>query len=139
MSDRENVDAITLLNEPGLEFRYNQRVADPHAGLSLFGPYDADLPAHPKGIVYGLIGTPEGTDAFEGWSQRIRKPILTEGHPTDELLDRKKHALWPPISDSTLPLTQRGTAGPRGRTDWIAKRCFTRRAIVIPITAPTKS
>ena len=112
MSDRENADAITLLNEPGLEFRYNQRVADPHAGLSLFGPYDADLPAHPKGIVYGLIGTPEGIDAFEGWSQRIRKPILTEGHPSDELLDRKQHALWPsyPGFDAAFDATWHGRA-----------------------------
>jgi hypothetical protein len=112
MSDPEDVNVVTLLGEPGLEFRYDQRVADPHAGLSLFGPYDADLPAHPKGIVYGLIGTPEGIDAFEVWSQRIRKPILTEGHPTDELLDRKQHALWPsyPGFDAAFDSTWHGRA-----------------------------
>jgi len=36
------------LEEPQLEFRYTQRTQDPKEGLSIFGPYDADQPSHPK-------------------------------------------------------------------------------------------
>jgi hypothetical protein len=41
---------LTVLDEPRLEFRYGQGMADPHDGLSLFGPYDAGLPSQPKNI-----------------------------------------------------------------------------------------
>lgn len=119
MSDSADQNGLTLLSEPGLEFRYGQRLPDPHTGLSLFGPYDADLPAHPRGVVYGLIGTPEGIEAFEQWSQRIKSPILTEGHPTDELLDRKQHALWPsyPGFDAAFDATWPGRAAWTHRLD----------------------
>jgi len=69
---------MVLLPEPNLEFRYGQEVADPRDGLSLFGPYDADSPAHPRNIVYGAIGTGAGLERLGRWSKSIVQPVLTE-------------------------------------------------------------
>jgi len=80
---------LTVFPEPPIEFRYGQRLEDPHDGLSLFGPYDTDAPSHPRNITYGVIGTEEGIAAFERWSQKINGPILPE-----EGLDK---TLWPPF------------------------------------------
>ena len=103
---------IRLAPEPTLEFRHGQRLVDPHAGLGLFGPYDADSPAHPRGIAYGLIGTPEGIAAFERWSQLMCRPLLAEGDDSAELADRKHHALWPsfPGFESAFDSTWHGRA-----------------------------
>lgn len=86
--------SISILGEPELEFRYGQRVVDPHVGLALFGPYDADTPSAPKGIVYGLTGTPEGVRAFLDFARVISGPVrsVTSG---DNLEDQKKRLLWP--------------------------------------------
>lgn len=81
-------DQIVILPEPFLEFRYGQRVVHPRDGLSIFGPFDADLPSHPASISYGLVGTPEGTKAFAQFATRISAPVLDE----DKDLDRR---LWP--------------------------------------------
>jgi len=67
-----------ILAEPEIEFRYQQRVHDPRDGLSLFGPFDADLPSHPESIIYGVIGTREGIEKLNLWSRRIIGPVLTE-------------------------------------------------------------
>jgi hypothetical protein len=56
-------DIIQILPEPELEFRYGQKLHDPHDGLGLFGPYTTDAPSHPKNIVYGVIGPKEGVTA----------------------------------------------------------------------------
>lgn len=40
---------LLRLTEPLLAFRHGQIAKDPHRGLSLFGPYDADL--NPPGWV----------------------------------------------------------------------------------------
>lgn len=94
---------ISILQEPELEFRFGQKVHDPHDGLALFGPYDTDTPSHPKNITYGVIGTAEGIKAFKKWSEALNLPILPE---PDE--DNK---IWPPypgfeaIFHSTWPET----------------------------------
>ena len=93
---------ITILPEPELEFRYGQRLHDPHAGLALFGPFDSDAPSHPRSIVYGLIGPPEGVEAFKRWSDLLQDPIVkvpdvdprTGRAKVDE---RKLYLLWPPF------------------------------------------
>jgi len=72
-----------ILPEPDLEFRYGQRVCDPRDGLALFGPFDADTPAHPHSIVYGVIGTRIGIDAFRAWSKRFVRPVLTDARNYD--------------------------------------------------------
>lgn len=66
------------LSEPRLEFRYGQAVADPRRGLALFGPYDADAAAHPRGVAYAIVGTPSGLTAVEAFAERLAGPILPE-------------------------------------------------------------
>ena len=61
------------LAEPGLSFRYGQILTDPHDGLSLFGPYDTDMPSHPQNLTYGVIGTDEGVSAFARFSEALGK------------------------------------------------------------------
>ncbi len=78
---------VLVFPEPPLEFRYGQPMADPHDGLAMFGPYDADLPSHPRNIAYALIGPPRGIAAFTAWSNSIRGLI-----PSASNLDPR---LWP--------------------------------------------
>jgi hypothetical protein len=33
---------LMIFEEPDLEFRFGQKLKDPHDGLALFGPYDAN-------------------------------------------------------------------------------------------------
>ncbi len=89
-------DGISLLAEPALEFCHGQRMVDPHAGLALFGPYDAGAPSQPKSIAYGVIGTARGIDAFRTFSRRLVDPIVSQvyGHPSQS---RKPQLLWPPF------------------------------------------
>jgi hypothetical protein len=68
-------NAAVLLEESRLEFRYKQFLEDPHDGLSLFGPYGIDVSAHPKNLTIGVIGAPEGVQAFTRWSKSIRGPV----------------------------------------------------------------
>lgn len=67
---------IQIFPEPLIEFRYGQKLRDPHTGLALFGPYDADSSSHPKTIVYGVVGTREGNSAFVEWVRKMNKPIF---------------------------------------------------------------
>ncbi len=78
---------LVVLDEPTLEFRYGQGMADPHDGLSIFGPYDADQPSHPENISYGCVGTAQGLEAFAQWSSVLSSPI----YPKQGLDER----LWP--------------------------------------------
>lgn len=88
--------SITVLPEPALEFRYNQLVEDPHAGLALFGPFDTDFSGRPTGITYGVVGTPEGIELFGAFSSKICKPIISQpyGDPDE---NKKPQLLWPPF------------------------------------------
>ena len=79
---------VNVLSEPNLEFRYGQQVSNPHDGLSLFGPYDADLPGHPNSLSYGVVGTARGIELFSAWSES-----MTSAH-VDAPNDR--YQLWPP-------------------------------------------
>jgi hypothetical protein len=71
-------DVVTVLPETRLEFRHSQSVADPHDGLTLFGPYDADSQSQPKSISYALIGPKETIQSFERFSKDLNRPILCE-------------------------------------------------------------
>src|ERR1022692_4522216 len=73
--------SLKILPEPDLEFRYGQRTQDPHAGLGLFGPYSADSGSHPKSIVYGVIGSPQGVDAMHQWSQLMEQASVEPLEP----------------------------------------------------------
>lgn len=78
-------ETLRVLAEPSIEFRYGQHVSDPHDGLSMFGPFDADLPSHPKNISYGLVGSASGTQAFVKWGELIQRAILPEVGLDDRL------------------------------------------------------
>jgi hypothetical protein len=82
------LDDLTILKEPELIFRYGQRAIDPRAGLSLFGPYDADLPSHKRSLPYAVVGTPEGIADFLKFVGAVRGPIVS---PTGA----KSPTLWP--------------------------------------------
>lgn len=92
-----------ILPEPELEFRYGQRTHDPHAGLALFGPYSADASLHPKSIVYGVVGAPEGVDLFLEWSRLMQKAMVKAPEPKSrrgrKVLedDPTLYLLWPPF------------------------------------------
>ncbi len=81
--------SIIPFNEPELEFRYSQRTKDPHDGLSLFGPYDADMPSHPGSMPYILLGTKSGINKFERWSSLMNSPAIDA--------PRDNWQLWPPF------------------------------------------
>jgi hypothetical protein len=78
---------LEVFSEPRVEFRYGQGMEDPHDGLSLFGPYDTDLPSHPRNISYGAIGTRSGLERFSAWAQSIRAPVNSPGD--------KQARIWP--------------------------------------------
>jgi len=80
--------SIIAYDEPTLEFRYGQKVEDPHDGLTLFGPYDADLPSKPN-ITYIVIGEKSGITAFENWSNVMNLPWLNA--------PQENYSLWPPF------------------------------------------
>ncbi len=73
--------SLQVLPEPELEFRYRQRLQDPRDGLSLFGPYDADMPSHPRSIIYAAIGAVPSLRQLPEWSKSFAGPMLTESEP----------------------------------------------------------
>ena len=81
--------SIIVLNEPELEFRYTQKIADPRDGLTLFGPYDTDLPSKPSLPPYIVIGTDKGITDFKTWADAMNRPAFFE--PKENL------RLWPPF------------------------------------------
>jgi hypothetical protein len=87
---------FSVISEPNLEFRYGQRIPDPHAGLNLFGPFDAELPSHPRSITYGVVGTHDGIDQFRRFVKALNRPIISReyGNPEE---DQRGHLLWPPF------------------------------------------
>lgn len=81
------MSSATVLSEPTLEFRYGQRVTRPHDGLSLFGPFDADLGSRPGAVTYAVVGTSNGINAFSAFAKRMCGPVPEP--------DGKSAALWP--------------------------------------------
>lgn len=82
-------NSIIVLDEPELEFRYGQRVKDPHDGLALFGPYDADLPSQPGALTYIVLGTDDGIAKFSSWVKAMNRPIID--------VPDGNYRLWPPF------------------------------------------
>lgn len=78
--------SVTILDEPLLEFRYGQRLADPRDGLAIFGPCDCDESSHPKALTYAVVGPAEGVEAFQEWSRAMQRPAT---------FPRGKPRLWP--------------------------------------------
>lgn len=89
--------AALVLEEPLLEFRYGQKVADPRRGLELFGPFDTDSAVRPAGMTYAVVGRPEGISAFRTFSEDARRPIVSISYDEDPRRTLKDRLLWPPF------------------------------------------
>jgi hypothetical protein len=81
--------SVVVLDEPNLEFGFGQRVASPHDGLSLFGPYERGGPNHPASPAYLVLGTPDGVRLFGAWARHMSLPAA-DARPN-------AHRLWPPF------------------------------------------
>jgi len=91
-----NVGQIALLEEPKLEFRYGQITSDPHVGLGLFGPSDADEPAHPRAISYAVIGPEPGPTVLARFFEDVRRPVVSCAYGDPSRI-AKEQVLWPPF------------------------------------------
>lgn len=67
---------ILVLPEPTLLFGDARVTTDPHAGLSLFGPFDKMSPNRPLTIAYGVIGTASGISAFYDFIAKLSGPLF---------------------------------------------------------------
>jgi hypothetical protein len=61
--------SLMHIDEPLLEFRYDQKLAYPRDGLFLYGPVDGGRSA----IRYGVIGTSQGVERFARWAETIKR------------------------------------------------------------------
>lgn len=80
---------VLLLPEPQLAFRHQQAALDPHDGLAVFGPVDADSSTRPAVLSHGVVGTSEGLTAFGAWVRAVR--AVVEPGP------RRNPRIWPPF------------------------------------------
>lgn len=81
-------EAVSVLEEPSLEFGHGQHLHDPRNGLALFGPYDRDLPSRPGNVSYGVIGTLEGINRFHQFAETLTGPIVPESEQHSERIWR---------------------------------------------------
>lgn len=81
-------DRSIVFEEPDLEFRFGQLAKDPHDGLTLFGPFDADHPSSPA-LNYVALGSSDGLAALRNWTAAMSR-AWTDA-PDDNL------RLWPPF------------------------------------------
>ena len=88
--------SLVLLEEPTLEFRHGQRATDPHVGLGLFGPCDADEPGRPQGVPYAVVGAEPGPSGFLEFAESVRGPVVSCAYGDPDVLS-KDRALWPPF------------------------------------------
>lgn len=92
---------LTKLPEPQLAFRYNQAVADPRDGLTLFGPLDEC-----NGITYGIVGTKPSIDRFHRWLAQLQQPIINDytgiTRPYYPGFTAAFHATWQPHPTTTV-------------------------------------
>lgn len=69
---------LTVLEEPKLEFASGQLLEHPRDGLTLFGPVDSKGIRMPRHIRYGVIGTPDGIASVKAFMASLSRPVLTE-------------------------------------------------------------
>src|SRR5262245_7419485 len=74
---------IDFLSEPELEFAGGARHIDIRFGLMNYGPLDAGLPASPKQVRVGIVGSSESVEGFARWIDRCRTgvPAKTSKQP----------------------------------------------------------
>ncbi len=86
---------ICVLEEPKLVFGDNNEVTDPHAGLSLFGPYDKNEIGRPHEIAYAVVGLSSGLRQFRDFVRLLNGPLFHNNLQGDDVnLDVER--LWPP-------------------------------------------
>ena len=86
---------ICVLEEPKLVFGDGNKLTDPHAGLSLFGPYDKGELGRPRDVSYALIGGASGLRAFKDFVRLLKGPLFHEKlQGGDVNIDIGR--LWPP-------------------------------------------
>ena len=102
--------SISVLPEPKILFGDNRAMTDPHAGLSLFGPYDKCESSHPQIINYAIVGTENGISMFSAFAKLIQCPVLHESF-SKPFVSLEIERLWPPFPgfsaafDATFPPT----------------------------------
>jgi hypothetical protein len=108
---------FVVLEEPLLEFRHGQHAVDPHRGLSLFGPYDADR--NPPGRVrYCVVGTADGIAAFTAFAEAMARPMAGGAadaelaHPGSARHRLRQNALWPVFPGFNTAFATRWQAQP---------------------------
>lgn len=74
---------LAIIPEPLLQFRFGQKLMAPHDGLSMFGPYDSEQPAHPSSLSYAVIGTPDGLAQADVFFDAIKGPIINDSEKID--------------------------------------------------------
>ena len=89
-------ETTLVFNEPELEFRYRQRVKDPHDGLGLFGSVDADDPLSPKSFPYIVLGTNGGISQFQAWSEAMSRPAILDIAALKAKKKTPNYRLWSP-------------------------------------------
>jgi hypothetical protein len=67
---------LIYIEEPLLQFRFNQGLEDPRDGLTLFGPLDA---GKPYGIRAGVVGTADGIKRFTRFVDKLQRPLPGDG------------------------------------------------------------
>lgn len=87
---------ISVLEEPKIVFGDGRLMTDPHAGLSLFGPYDKDDALHPASVTYAVIGTEHGVRAFRDFVQLMQGPLFLES-VHNQADSSENNRLWPPF------------------------------------------
>lgn len=129
-----HLDEVLVLPEPLLEFRHAQALEDPHDGLSIFGPYDADLPSHPRNISYGLVGTSSGIDMFGRWAEHLRLPAYPPDGgdrrlwPTFPGFEAAFASVWPEQPTWTIAIDEQQLRDaardkdPNKRASWVVER-----------------
>ena len=83
-------NGLTVLDEPPIEFCFDQQLVNPQDGLSIFGPYSALDSYHPKNIGIGAIGTINGISSLANWMKFIQAGFHSKNRP-EELRS------WPPF------------------------------------------
>ena len=68
-SDRAASLDLRHIPEPQLEFGFGQKLEYPRDGLYLYGPASSKTPV--SEIRYGVIGTAQGVQRFQGWSRMV--------------------------------------------------------------------
>lgn len=88
---------VVFIEEPSLQFGCGQDAADPHDGLSLYGPFNLDRPGHPVRPPHVVIGTRDGIELWKSWSEAINKGFaVSKKDRKTGIIGPGNFALWTP-------------------------------------------